>query len=510
MHPIDFVAKWRSSTLKEKSGYQEHFIDLCHLIDHPTPGEFDPTGSSFTFEAGASKSGGGQGFADVWYNGHFAWEYKGQHANLDKAYQQILQYREALHNPPLLIVCDFERILIHTNFTNTLKKVYTLTLDDLLTPQGQATLKAIFKNPEALRAEQTPDQVTELAAAQFGEIARLLHRYGEPPESIAHFLIRLLFCLFAEDAGLLPAGLITNMVQRTRTRPDAFRAQLQQLFSAMSTGGWFGADEILHFDGHLFDNAQALLLDTQSMDTLVGVSGLDWAQIKPSIFGTLFERSLDPARRSQLGAHYTGEADILLIVEPVLMAPLRRRWEQVQAEAQALAAERSAPAAPAKGQKRANIDKKLRTLLMGFAGELAAVQVLDAACGSGNFLYIALRQLLDLEKEVIRYAAETGLGAFFPSVNPAQLHGIEINTYAHQLAQATIWIGYIQWLRENGYGLPAAPILKPLDNIQLMDAILAYDAQGKPYEPEWPTADVIIGNPPFLGDKKMRGELGDA
>ncbi|MBN1317124.1 MAG: class I SAM-dependent DNA methyltransferase, partial [Anaerolineales bacterium] len=156
---------------------------------------------------------------------------------------------------------------------------------------------------------------------------------------------------------------------------------------------------------------------------------------------------------------------------------------------------------------------QLQTLLTGFAQELAQVQVLDPACGSGNFLYLALRSLLDLWKEVSVLASELGLPmmlhlpGFAPS--PAQLHGIEINPYAHQLAQATIWIGYIQWLRENGYGAPPEPILQILDNILNMDAILAYDADGNVVEPEWPAADVIIGNPPFLGGNKIRQEFGD-
>jgi len=185
----------------------------------------------------------------------------------------------------------------------------------------------------------------------------------------------------------------------------------------------------------------------------------------------------------------------LLIVEPVLMAPLRRRWAEVQARARDLAARRDA----AKGGQRTRLQNELTALLRDFADEIARVRVLDAACGSGNFLYIALKRLLDLQKEVATFADEVSAARFFPGVSPAQLHGIEVNEYAHELAQATIWIGYIQWLRENGFGFPAEPILKPIDTILKMDAILAYDEQGRPVEPEWPAADVIIGNPPFFG-----------
>ncbi len=504
--PQEFVEKWRKVTLNERATYQSHFIDLCAMLGHPAPTDLDKTGQEFCFEKGASKQAGGEGFADVWYRGHFAWEYKGRHANLDKAYQQLCQYREALENPPLLIVCDLDTIQIHTNFTNTVKRVFSLKLDDLLTAQGLDTLRSVFHNPEALKSAQSIENVTAQAAARFALIADRLRAAGHPAQESAHFLIRLLFCLFAEDVKLLPERILTRLVQSFRNRPGTFQAQLQLLFAAMSTGGAFGMENIPYFDGHLFDDAQALPLDAESLDILLQVSGLDWSSIEPSIFGTLFERSLDPSKRSQLGAHYTGREDILLIIEPVLMAPLRRKWQAVQAQARALAEKRDA--AP-RGKAREKAERDLQTCLMGFADEIAAVQVLDPACGSGNFLYLALRELLNLQKEVRQAAGELGLGYFFPSVSPAQLHGIEINEYAHQLAQTSIQIGFIQWLGENGFGAPPEPILQPLDNIQRMDAILAYDADGKPVEPAWPAADVIISNPPFLGSIKQKSSLGE-
>jgi hypothetical protein len=232
---------------------------------------------------------------------------------------------------------------------------------------------------------------------------------------------------------------------------------------------------------------------------------LDWSAIEPAILGTLFVRSLDPSKRAQLGAHYTSKEDILLIVEPVLMAPLRREWEAIKPKARELAQQRNtAPTTAAKTR----IKNELTSLVMSFAQKIRATRVLDAACGSANFLYISLRLLMDLEKEVSNFCGEVELQPFFPEVSPRQLVGIEINDYAHELAQATVWIGYLQWLHENGYGFPAEPILQPLHNIKHMDAILAYDADGRPVEPEWPEAEVIIGNPPFLGDRKMRREFG--
>jgi type II restriction/modification system DNA methylase subunit YeeA len=510
-----FVARWTAATTSEKSAAQSHFIDLCALLGQPAPMAADPAGEWYTFERGARKVAGGDGWADVWMRGHFAWEYKGKRKDLAAAYQQLLQYREDLENPPLLVVCDLDRFEVHTNFTGTVKRVYAFALADLAANRpGPAThglaplevLRALFTAPERLRPGRTPEQATEQAAAEFAKLAAGLRARGAGPEAAAHFLMRLLFCLFAEDIGLLPAKLFTTLVERTRRDPPAFTARVRQLFAAMATGGWWGSDAIACFDGGLFADDAALDVTGDDLAILARAATLDWASIEPAIFGTLFERSLDPAKRSQLGAHYTSKADILLIVEPVLMAPLRRRWEQVKAEARALIARRDA----ASGAARTRQQQALQRLLLGFSAELAAVRVLDPACGSGNFLYVSLKQLLDLEKEVSLFAATSGLTAFFPQVTPAQLHGIEVNVYARELAAVVVWIGYLQWMHDNGFGLPSEPILKPLDTIRQMDAILARDAQGRPVEPEWPAAEVIIGNPPFLGDKKMRAELGSA
>jgi len=521
--PQAFVQTWRAATGNERQLYQQHFLDLCRLVGHPTPSEDDPTGERFAFEVGAAKLDGSNGFADVYKRGHFAIEYKGPHADLKRAYGQLQQYREALLNPPLLVVSDIRTLEIHTNFTNTVKQVITLTLDDLLTAAGIRTLRALFYEPETLRAAQTTQQVTEAAAAKFALLAQHLQAQGHAADQVAHFLIRLLFCLFAEDIELLPNRLFTRLAQGGRRNPAAFNRQLRQLFAAMAHGDYFGVDTVPHFNGGLFDDDRSLELDADGVRLLEEVAALDWSSIEPSIFGTLFERSLDPAKRSQLGAHYTSRDDILLIVEPVLMGPLRREWADARGEIEQEVARRAAALAEldartdmtmaARASQRQTLNTRTATRVRGLIEPLLdrirAARVLDPACGSGNFLYVALRQLLDLEKEVLTEAAAVAGGSIpFPLVNPAQLYGIELNEMAHELAQATVWIGYIQWLHDNGFGVPPEPILKRLDNIRQMDAILAFDAAGQPVEPAWPEAKVIIGNPPFLGDKKMRRELG--
>ncbi len=504
LSPHEFVDKWKRVTAREKQIYQEHFLDLCYLVGHQTPNDLDPTGKQFGFEMGAAKTSGGQGWADVAKLGYFGWEYKAKHADLDKAYEQLLLYRDALKNPPLLVVSDIDHIIIRTNYVNFSNQTYTITLDDLLNPESLRILKLVFFDPEQLKPKETVESVTTEAATKFARLADNLRKYGNNNQDIAHFLIRLLFCLFAEDIGLLPEKMFPRLLAQTRRNSKDFAEVLSQLFRAMKTGGYFGADKILYFNGGLFDDDRVLPLDGADMDIIANIDALDWSVIEPSIFGTLFERGLDPAKRSQLGGHFTGRDDIMLIVEPVLMAPLRREWEELQAECKRLKQD----AETLTGKKRSAAIEMIGRKLRLFADKIAAIKVLDPACGSGNFLYIALRLLLDLQNNVINFSDEMGAGRFFISVTPAQLYGIEINEYAYELAQMTIQIGYIQWLRDNGYGFPEEPILRQVKNIRHMDAVLAYDENGKPVEPEWPEVDVIVGNPPFLGGNRMRSELG--
>ena len=511
MTPQQFVATWKHGTQTERATSQTHFNHLCQLLGVDDPVTGDPTGQSYAFEPGVRKASGGHGWADVWKRGHFGWEYKGPKKDLDEAYRQLLNYKDALENPPLLVVSDIQTIVVRSNFTNSVQRTRTFTVEGMLDPVEREALRNVWISPEAFRSNRTPEAVTRDAATQFAKLADHLRAKGVEPDAAAHYLIRLLFCLFAEDIGLLPKSLFTTLVHAGHRQPARFNDQLRTLFVAMSTGGYFGADDILHINGRLFDSADVIDLDSDALWILKTVCDLDWSAIEPAILGTLFTRSLDPAMRAQLGAQYTSRDDILLIVEPVLMAPLRKRWHEVKAQAQKLAVERDA--APV-GSARTKKENALRDVLLGFAQELARVRVLDPACGSGNFLYVALLLLLDLWKEVSTAAADLGLSLLMPNEDqapsPAQLHGIEINEYAHELAQVTIWIGYIQWLRDNGFGRPSEPVLKPIDTIEQRDAIVAFDEEGQPVEPAWPPADVIMGNPPFLGTKKLRGQLGDA
>ena len=557
MTPGAFIAKWRAAELKERSAAQEHFIDLCRLLGEPTPAEADPGGEHYCFERGARKDTGGKGWADVWKRHCFAWEYKGRHANLDRAFDQLRQYALALENPPLLIVSDMARFRLRTNWTNSVSKTHEFTLDDLADAAVRDKLKWAMSEPERLRPGESRQALTERAAGTFARLAQALRERGHEAQAVAHFVNRLVFCMFAEDVGLLPQRMFTRMLREARRAPDTFPELAGDLFRAMSTGGRVGFESVHWFNGDLFNDEAALALGREEIETALTAAALDWSEIDPSILGTLFERGLDPDKRSQLGAHYTDRDKIMLIVEPVIVRPWLAEWTTAKAEiAQALDRAKRAKARAARTRQHAQAER----LLQAFLERLRGFTVLDPACGSGNFLYLALHALKDLEHRVQLEAEAMGLQRAFPAIGPGNVKGIELNAYAAELARVSVWIGEIQWMRRNGFQESRDPILKPLDTIECRDALLApgggkpggvgleggeseggesesaeleggkpeggetegreaeggeleggkpEDGEPKCRESDWPAADVVIGNPPFLGGKLLNAHLGE-
>ena len=503
MIPGEFITKWHASELKERSAAQEHFIDLCRLLGEPTPAEADPTGDQYCFERGAAKDSGGGGWADVWKRHCFAWEYKGKHANLDVAFDQLRQYALALENPPLLIVSDMRRFRIRTNWTNSVSKTHEFGLDDLADAAVRDKLKWAMSDPERLRPGETRQTLTERAAKTFAELAQSLRDGGHGPEEVAHFVNRLVFCMFAEDVGLLPNDIFTRVLTRARRHPEKFEDGARKLFGAMATGGEVGIEDVEWFNGGLFEDDATLPMDRAQIETTLKASALDWSSIDPSILGTLFERGLDPDKRSQLGAHYTDRDKIMRIIDPVIVRPLLAEWRTAKARiADSLERAGSTKSKGAATRHRG----RAKNALGAFLERLRGFTVLDPACGSGNFLYLALHALHDLEHRVQLEAEAMGLERAFPSVGPANVKGIEVNAYAAELARVSVWIGEIQWIRRNGFtGAQKKPILAPLETIECRDAILTPEGG----EPQWPEADAIIGNPPFLGGKRLIASLGE-
>lgn len=452
--------------------------------------------------------------------------------NLDEAYKQLLRYRESLLNPPLLVVCDFDRYIVRTNFNGAVQETHEFTNASIDTPESLHVLRSLFADPDGLRPIHTASKVTEDLARQIAAVARSLQdreavefadartRAQVNVEQkkklrIARFLNRIIFCLFAEDIGLLPDGIFSDLAKQGVDDPAFFAERLEALFRVMAKGGSFGTQKIRYFNGHLFEDSTVFELTPDEIRELAEASESRWESIEPKIMGTLFERALDPDHRAQLGAHYTSEEDIKALVEPVLLQPLRREWKEIK---------RDLIRSYAKG-KGSTAD---RARLARFLKKLSTITVLDPACGSGNFLYIALQLLLSLEKEIIAFATQLDF-KFAPQVGVQQLKAIEINPYAFELAQVSVQIGYLQWLRDNGFALDRSPVLQVLDGFQNEDALLVphyrskaktlKQARDKEHENEnalkfytergWPECDVIVSNPPFLGGNKIRAELGD-
>ncbi|WP_278923700.1 class I SAM-dependent DNA methyltransferase [Pseudophaeobacter profundi] len=511
MTPQAFIKKWHANELKERSASQSHFNDLCKLLDIDDPTTADGKGEWFTFEKGASKTSGGDGWADVWRKDCFAWEYKGKRANLDKAFDQLLQYSIALENPPLLIVSDMEVIRIHTNWTNTVQKVHTIPLDDLTDAANRDLLRNAFLDPEKLKPTKTRQLVTEQAAQNFANMAQRLRERGHDPQEVAHFVNRLVFCMFAEDVELLPNKMFERMIKTARPKPETFATHAKALFGAMKKGGLVGFETVEWFNGGLFDSDDVLPLEWEDLDDLIRAATLDWSDIDPSIFGTLFERGLDPAKRSQLGAHYTDRDKIMQIVNPVIVEPLLAEWAEVKAQIEvqldkAPKATKTKLLSTKEKSAATRAQDKAEKLHLGFIERLKAFRALDPACGSGNFLYIALLELKNIEHRVNLEAEAQGLPRGFPQLGPEVVLGIELSSYAAELARVSVWIGEIQWMRRNGFEAAKNPILRTLNTIENRDAVL--DSDGT--RAKWPKADVVIGNPPFLGNKKMNRELGEA
>ena len=495
----EFLFKWGPGglgyNLNERQGAQQHFVELCAVLDVPAP----VGGEDYVFEKGTLALGQQRGFADVFKRGHFAWEYKAPGKPLDAALRQLMMYALALDNPPLLIVSDRLRIEIHTHFNGTPSVRYAIALEELGDPAKRELLRRCFNAPASFKPSITNRQITEEAAHAFATTAERLREVGIAPEITSHLLTQCLFCFFAEDVGLLPDRLFERLVGNKNAEPETLRRGLQALFTTMRDGGLFGADSIAWFNGGLFQRVDVPPLTPMDVVALRNAAALNWSAIDPSIFGTLFERGLDPKKRSQLGAHYTDPATIMRLVEPVIQRPLRAEWEGVI----------GVIAAHVGKSKRAGdaAYRKANGAFVAFLEKLRGFRVLDPACGSGNFLYLALKALKDIEHQANIEVEALGLQRQVDTyTSPANVLGIELNEYAAELARVTVWIGELQWRLQHGYPFKVNPVLDPLDQIECRDALMNSDGS----EAAWPAVSVVIGNPPFVGVSRKRRELGNA
>lgn len=583
-----FIARWTASSAGEIANFQTFARELCDLIGAPADFHATETADhdSYRFEMPV-RMDNGDGTAttrraDLFRRDCFVCEAK-QGSNADQggdlfsgtarkakgtavrgtgawdramiaARNQADRYARFLGWPPFLIVVDVGHVIeLYADFSGTGQNGYTpfpdprshrIAMDDLHRPEIRERLLQVWMQPRELDPSRHAARVTREVAAKLAELARSLEQDGRAPGSVAEFLMRCLFTMFAEDVDLIPRGRFTELLKETRDWPDGFATQMESLWAAMDRGGPFPQFRatLRQFNGALYRNATAIALGSGQIELLIEAAEADWSHVEPAIFGTLLERALDPQERHKLGAHYTPRAYVERLVMPTIIEPLRREWSAAQATAMS--------------QQMGGDDRAALKTLQGFHRRLATVRVLDPACGSGNFLYVTMEHMKRLEGEVIAVLADIDpeaarLELAGHTVTPEQFLGIEVNERAAVIAEMVLWIGFLQWhFRTDRRAEVPKPVLRNYGNIECRDAVLTWqerrlrtDEQGRPIthwdgrttkphpvtgrevpdetaqiedheylDPRpatWPKADFIVGNPPFIGTSRMRSDLGD-
>lgn len=425
--------------------------------------------------------------------------------------------------PPFVLVCDVGHVVeVFADFTGQGKNYaqfpdrqgFRIYLEDLRRDEIRARLRAIWTDPHALDPSKKAARVTREIAERLAAVSKASEKHAWPTEEVAMFLMRCLFTMFAEDVELLPKDSFRDVLRKCEADPSKFPHLVGQMWEAMDTGGFAHAIEakVKRFNGEFFKRRTVLPLDAQEIGELRAAAEADWREVEPAIFGTLLEQALDPTDRKRLGAHYTPRAHVERLVVATIVEPLRDEW--------------NATLATAERQRSEGREKEARATLQAFHDKLCRTRVLDPACGTGNFLYVALELLKRLEGEVLEALSAIGGQESFSAleghtVDPHQFLGLELNPRAAAIAELVLWIGYLQWHFRTKGAAPSEPILKAFKNIRQMDAVLTWDGyplpkvvDGRevypnPRRPEWPTAEYIVGNPPFVSNREMRDLLGD-
>ncbi|WP_237061814.1 class I SAM-dependent DNA methyltransferase [Microbulbifer zhoushanensis] len=570
-----FISRWKNTqgSGAELADFQSFLRDLCDALNLPKP---DPKSDAskaneYIFErpvdiydaTGAAKPGKNR--IDLYRRDCFVMEAKqtdreigsqSWYNAMQKAKNQADEYVRSLPGdegrPPFIVLVDVGRsIQLYAEFSRSGGIYvpfpdpghYTIKLEDISEPAVQQRLQCLWLAPDSLDPSKYAAEVTRDVSARLAELAKSLEQAGFRVDRTAHFLKRCLFTMFSEDVGLIPEGSFTSLLERLRQRPEHFVPAMESLWRTMNAGGFEGQlEEILpRFNGGLFTDIDPIPLDAQQIELLIEAARADWRYVEPAIFGTLLERALDPRERHKLGAHFTPRSYVERLVMPTVIEPLRKEWSTVKVEVEM--------------HLQAGKDAKALECMRQFHYRLCSTKVLDPACGSGNFLYVALEHLKRLEGEVLNRlrdlsAGQTSFDTEGLTVDPHQFLGLELNPRAAAIAEIVLWIGYLQWhFKINGKLDLPEPILRDFKNIENRDALIEFedkvpvkdeagekitiwdgisykassvtgklvpDETGrlplyhyiKPSKAEWPEADFIVGNPPFIGDKAMRRALG--
>jgi hypothetical protein len=594
----EFIERWQKSGAAERANYQIFLSELCDVLDvsRPAPTQANDEHNIYVFERTVTFQNPdgttSTGRIDLYKRGCFVLEAKqgsekqqgtqdplslfpdtsqktkqkkGMAVRGSKAWDDAMlrargqaeQYAKALPLnegwPVFLLVVDIGHSFeLYADFTRAGKTYlpfpdshsYRLKLSELNREDIRERLQMVWNDPLSLDPSRRSARVTREVATKLAALAKSLEGSGEKPETVATFLMRCLFTMFAEDVELIPRGRFTQLLESRRDKLNTFQPMLEALWQTMNTGGFSSIleEKVLRFNGGLFESCQAIALNRTQLELLIEAAKSDWREVEPAIFGTLLERALDPIERHKLGAHYTPRAYVERLVLPTIIEPLREEWKDVQAAALLHA-------------KSGNLEEAASEI-QAFHRRLCEVKVLDPACGSGNFLYVTLEHLKRLEGEVINAlddfdARQAAFEIEGFTVDPHQLLGLEINPRASAIADLVLWIGYLQWhFRTHGNAKPREPVLRTFRNIENRDAVLVYDraesvigSDGHPItqwdgrtmkkhpltgeevpdesvrvslykyinarKAEWPAADYIIGNPPFIGNWRMRSALGE-
>lgn len=596
----EFISRWSASSAAERSNFQLFMSELCDVLEVPRPDPATDTENeneyiferavvfhhddgthstgridlykrgSFVLEGKQSKKrqeddrsrtlfqlGINLGEASFTRTGTGKREGRGWDAIMAAAKRQAEAYAKALPGedgwPPFIIVVDVGHVIeVYADFSLQGKHYaqfpdrqgYRISMDDLRRPEIRTRLRTIWSDPLSLDPARRSAQVTREIAELLANLSQSLEKRGYSAGSVATFLMRCVFTMFAEDVGLLKRSSFYAFLERHIGKADQLHLALPHLWQEMNSGGYSPTlgEAILKFNGGLFREANAIPLSENDLNWLLLAAKRDWTNVEPAIFGTLLERALDDRERHRLGAHYTPRAYVERLVVPTIIEPLTEEWRIAQAEA-------------ADFLNRGEKGKAL-AVVKTFHAKLCQTRVLDPACGTGNFLYVSMELMKRLEGEVLEMLADLGDAQYLleldrHTVDPHQFLGLEINPRAVAIAELVLWIGYLQWhFRTRGKVMPAEPVLKAFANVREQDAVLAYDKQEilrdkkghpltrwdgvtkklhpitgeeipdpdaqielyryvNPRPAKWPDAEFVVGNPPFIGGKNLRQELGD-